>query len=201
MLSGSGERLFVSTSGAVRSFDFDDGCECWFQVGNTIFDASYGEIKVSFAGNIVVISRAFFPIQLLELQDDYWIELESSTLLNDNDNQNENLDLVALSPDGKSIFVAHKNRLSSSATSPMQAPLPYHDNSTFPSVTGTTIPEHNDASTGYMHVTLDGYLIMIQNFALDRGLLLGATLDAIGNLVIVSDEGTSVYPGLCTLVL
>jgi hypothetical protein len=224
VLSGSGQRLFISTNGATRSLDFDDGCGCWYQVGNTIMGDSYGEIQVSFSGNTIVISAAFYPIRIFELQKrNYWMELASSNVLNDNETQNENLALMALSSDGKSIFVAHTypNICNSSfwnSTGEVPLSSPYSDNNSiffadtgsvnietnddnstiFADTGSVSIETNDDVSTGYMYVSHDGTWDFVEIVDLDQpGLLIGATFDESGNLLVVTDQGASVYPALC----
>lgn len=205
ILSGSGTRLFVSTYGAIRSLDFSVGCECWFQVGNTItVAASQGDIQVSFNGNKIVIGLAFFPIQLFELKGEYWEPLESSTQLDENDN--DSLKWIALSQDGKSIFVAHTYKdvapaaspIVAPAASPIVAPVSNDDNTTF-STTRSPLSESNQYSTGSVYISRKGYWKFVVGVTLGAGSLLGAKLDDQAGLQVATDEGIVWYPPYCVL--
>ena len=61
---------------------------------------------MSFDGNTLAIGVAYFPIRVYVFHNDFWELRESASQLDKGGNINEALALIALSSDGKSLFIA-----------------------------------------------------------------------------------------------
>jgi len=201
-LSGSGSRLFIiATTGAIRSFDFDSGCACWTQIGQSVFILSEAKLHVSFDGNTIVNGIKYLPITIYDFIGEYWEMRESSSYLDDK--ENESSAQIALSSDGQSIFVARTyDGLEVRNVSGSNLDIIWNQVTDFvDEIFNTTVPSWNNLySVGQFYKTSQegsGFLQVETNLPLLPGVVQQTTLTGNGNLFVVTNETVSFYQNSC----